>query len=94
VSVISKVEVLGYHKLDTEEKAALTDLLGCMELIYLTPASYEIAIDLRQQRRIALGDALIAATCIEHSLELETANTEDFEWISELRVVNPLLPVE
>jgi len=29
---------------------------------YLTPASYEIAIQLRQQRKFLLGDALIAAT--------------------------------
>ena len=42
-SVISKVEILGYHKLHTAEKAALTELLNSLELIYLTHASYEIA---------------------------------------------------
>ncbi|MDP3030941.1 MAG: PIN domain-containing protein, partial [Rhodocyclaceae bacterium] len=80
------------HKLGADEKAALTDMLDCMELVYLTPASYEIAIGLRQQRRLALGDALIAATCLEHSLGLETVNTDDFCWISELSAVNPLTP--
>ena len=58
VSVISKVEILGYHKLNSDEKLALTDLLSSMELIYLTPSSYEIAIQLRQQRKLTLGDAL------------------------------------
>ena len=41
------------------------ELLNSLELIYLTPASYEIAIQLRQQRKLTLGDALIAATCFE-----------------------------
>jgi len=59
-------------------------------VVYLTPSSYEIAIGLRQQRRLALGDALIAATCLEHSLGLATVNTDDFRWIGELSVVNPL----
>jgi hypothetical protein len=33
VSVISKVEILGYHKLHSAEKIALTELLDCLELI-------------------------------------------------------------
>jgi len=47
------VEILGYHKLHSAEKTALTELLNSLELIYLTPASYEIAIQLRQQRKHA-----------------------------------------
>jgi hypothetical protein len=37
-------------------------LLNSLELIYLTPACCEIAIQLRQQRKLTLGSALIAAT--------------------------------
>ncbi len=90
VSVISKVEILGYHKLHAAEKVALTELLSCLELIYLTPSSYEIAIQLRQQRKLTLGDALIAATCLERGYDLATRNTLDFTWIEELKVINPL----
>ncbi len=90
VSVISKVEILGYHKLHVAEKVALTELLGTLELIYLTPSSYEIAIQLRQQRKLTLGDALIAATCLELGYTLATRNTLDFTWIEELKVINPL----
>lgn len=90
VSVISKVEILGYHKLNSDEKLALTDLLSSLELIYLTPSSYEIAIQLRQQRKLTLGDALIAATCLERGYALATRNTPDFTWIDELKVVDPL----
>ena len=90
VSVISKVEILGYHKLHAAEKVALTELLSSLELIYLTPSSYEIAIQLRQQRKLTLGDSLIAATCLERGYALATHNTLDFTWIDELKVVDPL----
>lgn len=89
-SVISKVEILGYHKLHAAAKIALTELLSSLELIYLTPSSYEIAIQLRQQRKLTLGDALIAATCLERGYTLATRSTQDFAWIDELKVINPL----
>ncbi|MFA7243485.1 MAG: type II toxin-antitoxin system VapC family toxin [Sulfuricellaceae bacterium] len=90
LSIISKVEILGYHKLHAAEKAALTESLNNLELIYLTPACYEIAIQLRQQRKLTLGDALIAATCLEWGYVLATCNTGDFAWIDELKLFNPL----
>jgi toxin FitB len=90
VSIISKVEILGYHKLHPGEKVALTELLNSLELLYLTPASYEIAIQLRQRRNLTLGDALIAATSLERGYLLATCNTGDFAWIEELKLFNPL----
>ena len=54
-SIISKVEILGYHKLQPAGKVALTELLNNLDVVYLTPASYEIAIQLRQQRKLTLG---------------------------------------
>ncbi len=92
VSIISKVEILGYHKLHPDEKTALTELLNNLDVIYLTPASYEIAIQLRQQRKLTLGDSLIGATCLEQGYTLATCNTGDFAWIGELKVINPLQP--
>ena len=90
VSVISRVEILGYHRLQESERAALTELLDNLELVYLSPASFEIAIQLRQRQKLTLGDALIAATCLEQGYSLATANTRDFSWIDELDVFNPL----
>ena len=90
VSVISRVEILGYHKLQETEQIALAELLDNLELVYLTPACYEIAIQLRQQQKLTLGDALIAATCLEQRYTLATANIGDFGWIQELKAFNPL----
>lgn len=90
VSAISRVEILGYHKLQEPERAALGSLLDSLELVALTPVCLEIAIRLRQQQKMTLGDSLIAATCLEHGYALATANTRDFEWIKELKAFNPL----
>lgn len=89
-SIISRVEVLGYTKLQPVAKHALSEFLNCLNLIYLNPASYEIAIELKQQRKMSLGDALIAATCIDHNKILATHNTDDFKWIENFRVIDPL----
>jgi predicted nucleic acid-binding protein len=48
------------------------------------------AVTLRQKRKTGIGDALIAATAIVHDLTLYTHNTDDFKWIPELRVTDPL----
>ena len=90
VSIISRVEILGYHKLQEVEQTTLTELLDNLELVYLTPACYEIAIQLRQRQKLTLGDALIAATCLEQSCSLATVNLGDFAWIKELEIFNPL----
>jgi predicted nucleic acid-binding protein len=89
-SIISRVEVLGYARLQPIEKQVITCLLNNLEIIYLNPSCYELAIALKQQRKMSLGDALIAATCIEHDKTLATRNTADFSWIENLRVINPL----
>jgi len=91
ISIISRVEILGYHKLQGVEQAALTELLDNLELVYLTPACYEIAIQLRQRQKLTLGDALIAATCLEQGCTLATANIGDFGWVEELKAFNPLV---
>ncbi|VAW32571.1 hypothetical protein MNBD_CHLOROFLEXI01-1034 [hydrothermal vent metagenome] len=39
---------------------------------------------------MSLGDALIAATCLIHTLSLLTHNKKDFEWIPNLSVIDPL----
>ncbi|MEO1467280.1 MAG: PIN domain-containing protein, partial [Cyanobacteria bacterium J06633_1] len=74
------------------EKQALIAILENLTILMIGKATIEIAIALRQQRKISLGDALIAATCLEHSLPLATANDKDFEWIEGLAIHNPVEP--
>lgn len=89
-SAISRLETLGYHLLGDAEKEAITAILENLDVLMIGKATLEMAIVLRQQRKMSLGDALIAATCLEHNLPLATANSKDFEWIADLVIHNPL----
>jgi toxin FitB len=89
-SAISRLETLGYHLLGDAEKKAVIAILENLDILMINTISLEIAIALRQQRKMSLGDALIAATCLEHNLPLATANSKDFEWIADLIIYNPL----
>jgi hypothetical protein len=90
VSAVSLLEVLGYHKLDSDEKRILTGLFADLKVIYPDEAVFQRAVDLRQQRAMSLGDALIAATALYWQLTLATHNANDFSWIESLEVVDPI----
>lgn len=90
VSVVSMVEVLGYHGLKSGEKTELENFFSRLNVIYPAAAEFQRAIELRQKHAMSLGDALIAATALTHDLTLATHNTKDFAWIKALDVFDPL----
>lgn len=90
VSTISYVEVLGFHRLSELDRSYFEDFFLAAPLLRISAEILERAIGLRQQRKMSLGDSLIAATALVHDLELLTANTADFEWVPGLRMSNPL----
>jgi predicted nucleic acid-binding protein len=49
----------------------------------------EQAVLLRQQRKMGLGDALVAATALVHRRTLVTRNTADFAWVDGLQLLDP-----
>ncbi len=90
VSLVVMLETLGYHNLTKAKK----DYFHIFFLqVPQLPVTHEIifkAIDLRQKRKLGLGDSLIAATAIIHNCTLYTRNTKDFDWINDLEVHNPM----
>ncbi len=90
VSVVSYVEVLGYHRLLERERRLFEDFFVAAPMLQISVEILECSTSLRQKKAVSLGDALIAATALVHDLELITANTADFDWIPDLRVTNPL----
>ena len=90
VSSVSQVEVLGFHRLEEYKKSFFEAFLQAVDILPLTEEIVSIAIELRQQRRMGLGDAIIAATAIAHNHTLLTHNTRDFQWIEGLVVQDPM----
>ena len=90
VSVVSYIEALGYHRLVEPERVFLEAFFLNTDILPLTDDIADQAIRLRQQRRMGLGDAIIAATALTHNLALVTRNTEDFRRIDGLELLDPL----
>ncbi len=90
VSVVSKVETLGYPELSTQENRFLEEFFEAAKVLPVSESVVTEAIRLRQQRSISLGDALIAGTALSHGMSLATHNTSDFEWIETLEVTDPV----
>ena len=87
---ITKIEILGFSKITANELILLNKLFIVAHSLELSEQIINCAIHLRQIRKMTLADSIIAATALEHGLELWTANTSDFVYIEELKLVNPL----
>jgi predicted nucleic acid-binding protein len=88
---ITNIEILGNSQITVGEESLLEALLDECEQIDLTDEVIQKAVKLRQRHRMTLGDSIVAATALVADAELWTANTDAFEHIEELRLVNPLV---
>jgi toxin FitB len=89
VSAVSYVEVLGYHQLTEQERQYFEVFFAVAPILALSQAVLDQAVKLRQLKKMTLGDALVASTALVHNLTLVTRNTQDFDWITDLSVINP-----
>lgn len=89
VSVATVIEVLGYHRLSSTDKAYFESCFAILHIYEVNKAVSNKAVKLRQQQKLSLGDAIIAATALLHGCELVTRNTSDFKGIPGLRLLNP-----
>lgn len=92
-SVISTIEVLGFARLTAQERVYFETLFDIMPELSIVSEIATTAITLKQQKKMSLGDSLIVATALIHDLELYTNNINDFNWISGLKLFNPINPI-
>lgn len=88
VSVISKLEVLGYHKITLEEKILFENFFQSIINFPINNLVLEKAIEIRQIKKISIGDSVIAATALLNNLELLTNNEDDFSNLSGLKIIS------
>lgn len=89
VSVISKIEILGWNPPAQEEAGEYQGFMDDAVVLELSNAIVEKTIEIRKSVRIKLPDAIIAATALVHGYTLLTRNVPDFSNVPELTVVNP-----
>lgn len=82
-SVITRTELLAGHARD---EVAVQALLAPHREIPVERAIAERAGRLRRTAALSMPDAIIAATALEHSLELVTRNRRDYERVPGLRL--------
>lgn len=89
VSEISILEVLGFHGLEEIERKAFEKFFQRVEVIKINSSLIRQAVEMRQQKRMSVGDAIIAASAKEEQIALCTRNSADFKWIEGLSIRNP-----
>lgn len=80
ISIITKIELLGYHSVTKQVK----DMISASSIIGLTDDIVNQTIQLRKQYKIKLPDAIIAATAMTLNFVLLSRNTSDFKKIEGL----------
>ena len=89
-ATVTKIEVLGFKNIRPHEKALFQKYFAILKPLHLTDDIIDQAIDIRQNKKIKLGDAIIAATARVHNLEIFTHNIVDFINIDGVKVSDPL----
>ena len=90
ISVISKIEALGFAFKNAEENLFLIELCSQLPVIPLSDAIAEETIAIRKNHRIKLADAIIYSTAFIQKLPLLTNNIADFKYLgSEVELINP-----
>jgi len=89
ISVVVKIEVLGYDDLPSKMK----QLEAFLDLATVYPLDSDVTAKTiylrRMYKKLKLGDAIIAATALAYNFALVTRNTKDFKNIEGLEVLNP-----
>ena len=88
ISVISKIEVLGFNAPE-QHYQLLSDFMCDDTVLDLTSSVVDTCIDIRKKNKTKLPDAIIAATAIVYDLVLITRNTSDFKNIQGLKLIDP-----
>ena len=89
ISVINRIELLGYADITDQEEEKFQQLIRAAIVFDLDNNVVKETIKLRKSYRIKLPDAIIAATACLYDLVLITRDIKDFQKINALKVISP-----
>lgn len=93
ISVITKIEFLGWKRHTESGLKEATDFLQESRVIYIDEDIASKTIELRKNHSIKLPDALIAATALNGDYILVTRNESDFKNLG-LQIYNPFTSLQ
>lgn len=74
ISVVNRIELLGYHQITPQDEQELTAFLNQLICLELSQSVQDKAIEVRKFHKIKLADSIVLATALAHDLELLTLN--------------------
>lgn len=89
ISIITRIEVLGWFRHNDESKNRAEDLLDNLREQPLNEEIVKLCIQLRQTLSIKVPDAIIRATARYLDRPLMTRNIKDFQKVPGLKLFNP-----
>jgi predicted nucleic acid-binding protein len=92
ISVITRIEVLGWTEHTIESLTSAKDLLNRLHEQPLNDEFVRLCIQLRQTIVLKVPEAIIAATALYLDKPLMTRNIKDFQKVPGLKLFNPFSP--
>lgn len=89
ISVISKIELLGYSPLRNASLQPVQDFVDNATVFPLDEIVVQKTIEIRRIKKIKLPDAVIAATALIYGFEIISRNLSDFSGIEGLTCYDP-----
>lgn len=89
ISTITKIEVLGWHKINIGEKIKIERFLNNANIFYINQTIEKTSIEIKQKYKIATPDTIIGATALENNFTIVTRNESDFIRMGKIKIYNP-----
>lgn len=89
VSVVTEIELLSWNPIDKQELVLVNLFVNTLKVMPLDTLTVRATVAIRQQFRLKLPDAIIAASALVNDLTLITRNEKDFSRIKNLKIYNP-----
>ncbi len=86
VSFITEIELLGSFSISKTKKLQLNNILKDCQILEMNTQIKETCIKIKQQYKLKIPDAIIAATAIVYKIPLITSD-RDFEKIKEFDLI-------
>ena len=89
ISIVTNVEIFATLGISDRESLLLKKFVSIAFVHAFTTDLLQNTIDIRQNYKIKLPDAIIAATALTYGLILISRNTKDFKGIEGLQLIDP-----